>query len=187
MKGGFNQGFDFPAAPQSCVLSPFTGTCGPVAISDPTRANEDQYIINGDYSISQKNTLYARYLYQRDPQVQPFDCFIAGNCNPGAPINAYYGNHIAQLELQSGLTPNLVNQARIDYTATSRKRHKPDSGVQSCSLPNGGSIIPLVYNGAACGSTPPALAHSSQKCLSFLSLTFWESEARLEAQAEFLR
>ncbi|HXU21702.1 MAG TPA: carboxypeptidase regulatory-like domain-containing protein [Verrucomicrobiae bacterium] len=159
VKGGFNQGFYFPAAPQSCALNPITGACGPVAISDPTRANEDQYIINGDYSISQKNTLYARYLYQRDPQLQPFNCFIlAGNCNPGAPINAYYGNHIAQLQLTSVLTPNLVNQARADYHRDIENNTDPNLGVQSCSLPNGGTIIPLVNNGAPCGSAVPALA-----------------------------
>ncbi len=56
------------------------------------------------------------------------------------------------------MTPNLVNQARVDYHRDIENNTDPNLGIQSCSLPNGGSIIPLVYNGAACGSTPPALA-----------------------------
>ena len=86
------------------------------AISEPTYAREDQYIINSQYVINTKHTLYERYMYQRDPEFETFNCFIlAGNCNPGAPINAFYGNHVASLEVQSVLTTNFVNQARFSY------------------------------------------------------------------------
>ena len=155
VKGGFNQGFYFPSAPKSCGTSPFGCT---IAISDPTRANEDQYIADGDYSISSVHTLYARYLYQRDPQVQPFNCFIlAGNCNPGAPLDAFYGNHVAQLEWRSILTSSLVNDAHVDFHRDIENNTDPNAGLKSCDLPNGATIIPLAYNGAACGSTPPPL------------------------------
>jgi len=170
VKGGFNQGFYFPAMTQEQVQNflqcpnnigspvPSVANGCRTAISDPTRANEDQYIADGDYSISTMNTLYARYMYQRDPQLQPFNCFIlAGNCNPGAPLNAYYGNHVGQLELRSILTPNLVNDAHFDFHRDIENNTDPNESLKSCSLPNGAMIQPLAYNGAPCGSTPPAL------------------------------
>jgi Carboxypeptidase regulatory-like domain len=162
VKGGYNNGFYFPGAPAKCGLAPCL-----VAISDPIVANEDQYIMDGDYEISSVHTLYARYMYQRDPQLQPFNCFILpGNCNPGAPVDAFYGNHIAQVELRSILTPNLVNDAHVDYHRDIENNSDPNLGhLASCSLPNGGSIIPLVYNGAACSSTPPALAQEFPEML----------------------
>lgn len=156
IKGGFNQGFYFPStlANSTCGV-----TCPPVAISDPTIANEDQFLINSQYVLSPKHTLFERYMYQRDPQVQPFNCFIlAGNCNPGAPVDAFYGNQVASLELASVLKPNFVNQARFSYHRDVENNTDPNEGLNSCNLPNGNSIIPLVYNGAPCGSTPPPLA-----------------------------
>ena len=73
-------------------------------------------MINSQYVLSSKHTLYERFMYQKDPEVETFNCFILpGNCNPGAPVNAFYGNHVASLELQSVLTPNFVNQARVSY------------------------------------------------------------------------
>src|ERR1700728_45762 len=154
VKGGFNNGFYFPSAPQSCGLTPCVQ-----AISDPTIAKEDQYIANSQYVLSPKHTLYERYMYQRDPEVETFNCFILpGNCNPGAPVDAFYGNHVASLELQSVLTPGFVNQARISYHRDVENNTDPNIGLNDCSLPNGVTIEPLVFNGAPCGSTPPALA-----------------------------
>jgi hypothetical protein len=169
VKGGYNQGFYFPAMTQAQVAN-FAGCPNKpaavgdgcrTAISSPTIANEDQYIADGDYSISNIHTLYARYMYQRDPQFQPFNCFIlAGNCNPGAPINAYYGNHVAQVELRSILTPTLVNDAHLDFHRDIENNTDPNSGLKSCDLPNGNSIIPLAYNGLPCSATPPPLVNT---------------------------
>ncbi|MGH9561691.1 MAG: hypothetical protein ACRD3S_09580, partial [Terracidiphilus sp.] len=155
VKGGYNQGFYFASAQTACGLA-----CVPVAISDPTRATENQYIANSEYVINSKHSLYARYMYQRDPTIETFNCFIlVNNCNPGAPINAYYGNHVGSLELQSVLTPNFVNQARFSFHRDVENNTDPNASLNGCSLPNGGSIIPLVNNGAACGTIPtPALA-----------------------------
>ena len=155
VKGGYNNGFYFPSAPESCGLAACLR-----AISDPTVAREDQFMINTQYVISAKHTLYERYMFQRDPELETFNCFILpGNCNPGAPINAYYGNHVGQLELQSILTPNLVNQARFSYHRDIENNSDPNIALNDCSLPNGATIVPLVYNGSPCGSIPtPALA-----------------------------
>ena len=71
VKGGYNQGFYFPGAPASCGLAPCQ-----LAISDPTRVTEDQFIINTQYVLSQKHTIYERYMFQRDPELETFNCFI---------------------------------------------------------------------------------------------------------------
>ena len=199
-KGGYNQGFYFPAMTQQQVTNflkcpnnisspvPALGNGCSTAISDPVGANEDQYIADGDVALSSMNTLYARYMYQRDPQVQPFNCFIlAGNCNPGAPLDAYYGNHIGQLELRTILTPNLVNDAHFDFHRDIENNTDPNLGLNDCSLPNGVTIEPLAFNGAPCGSPRRPLLRSSRKCWSLRSLIFWELGAPLGARAETSR
>jgi Carboxypeptidase regulatory-like domain len=155
VKGGFNNGYYFPSAPASCGLAPCLR-----AISDPTFAREDQFMINTQYVINSKHTLYERYMFQRDPELETFNCFILpGNCNPGAPVDAYYGNHVGQLQLQSVLTPNLVNQARFSFHRDIENNSDPNIALNACDLPNGATIVPLVYNGSPCGSIPtPALA-----------------------------
>ena len=150
VKGGFNQGFYFPSAPN--VAGCLGGTGCTQAISDPLVANEDQYIADSQYVINSKNTMYEHYIFQRDPQFQPFNCFIlAGNCNPGAPVNAYYGNHVAQLQLTTVATSNFVNDLRFDFHRDIENNADPNAGIaglNTCSLPNGGSIIPIVNNGS---------------------------------------
>jgi Carboxypeptidase regulatory-like domain len=146
VKGGFNQGFYFPSAPASC-----TSPAGCVfAISDPTVANEDQYMLNTDYVISSKHTLSEKYFLSRDPQDQTFNCFIlAGNCNPGAPVNAHYISHVGQLKLTSVLTGSLVNEAHFSFHRDIENNQDPNN-VPSCGLPNGATIVPLENNGAPC-------------------------------------
>jgi Carboxypeptidase regulatory-like domain len=146
VKGGYNNGFYFPSASPSCV----TAACPPVAISDPTIANENQYMINTQYVISNKNTLEERYIYQNDPQQQSFLCFItAGDCNPGAPEDVTYTNHVGQLKLVSLLTSNFVNEARVSFQRNIENGQDP-AVTKSCGLPNGASIIPLENNGLPC-------------------------------------
>jgi len=146
VKGGYNQGFYFPSAPASC-----TGPTGcTVAISDPTVANENQYMINTDYVISSKHTLSERYFLSQDPQNQTFNCFIlAGNCNPGAPVNADYISHVGQLKLTSLLTSSLVNEAGFSFHRDIENNQDPNK-VPACGLPNGATIIPLENNGHSC-------------------------------------
>lgn len=164
VKGGLNHGFYFPSAPQGCTPA---GIAPPglnsravgciAAISQPIQANEDQYMINTQYHVSSRNTLEERYMYQSDPQDQSFSCFInSGNCNPGAPINAHYFNHIGQLKLTSVLTSNLVNEARFSFHRD--VENNTDTAVaKSCNLSSTVNVIPLVNNGAPCPltTTPP--------------------------------
>lgn len=155
VKGGYNDGFYFPSAPESCGLAACLQ-----AISDPFFAREDQYLINTQYNLDSRNTLYERYMFQRDPIFEPFNCFILpGNCNPGAPVDAYYGNHVGQLEWQWLPTSTIVNQARFAFRRDIENNTDPNSGLNACTaLPNGANIIPLPNSGAPCGSIPtPAL------------------------------
>jgi Carboxypeptidase regulatory-like domain len=154
IKGGYNQGFYFPSAPASCGTSP-NGCL--TAISDPTVANENQYMINTDYVISSKHTLSEKYFLSEDPQNQSFNCFItAGNCNPGAPVNADYVNHVGELKLTSVLTSSLVNEARFSFHRDVENNTDPNN-VDSCSISSTAYIIPMVNNGVPCPLTtgPP--------------------------------
>jgi hypothetical protein len=150
VKGGYNQGFYFPGAPATCKGVP-TGPAGcTIAISDPTVANENQYMINSDYVISSKNTLSEKYFLSQDPQNQTFNCFIlAGNCNPGAPVDAHYISHVGQLKLTSVLSGSLVNEAHFSFHRDIENNQDPND-VPACGLPNGVTIIPLENNGAPC-------------------------------------
>ena len=161
VKGGYNHGFYMPGAPSQCFTrnlwvipgNPASGCV--VAISDPIRANEDQFIINTHYILSKTHSLDERFIYSNDPQFQPFNCFIfAGNCNPGAPINAHYQNYYGQLSLTSVFSSNLVNQARFSFHRDIENNTDP-AIAKSCGSANF-NVIPLVNNGAACGSALPS-------------------------------
>ncbi|HXO45010.1 MAG TPA: TonB-dependent receptor [Candidatus Cybelea sp.] len=158
IKNGFNKGFYFPSAPATCKGVPTTDTGCNIGISIPIVANENQYMANTDYVLSSKNTLSEKFFTSSDPQVQPFNCFIsAGNCNPGAPADAHYTNYVAQLKLTSVLTSNLVNEARVAYHRDVEDNTDPNP-LEACNFSTVGSIIPLVNNGASCGTVTPALA-----------------------------
>ncbi len=153
VKNGYNQGgFWMAAAPQNCVTATPSSGCT-TAISDPTRANENQYMGNSDWIINSKNTLQERYLYSSDPQVQTFLCLI-GNCNPGSPEDVTYLSHTGTMRLTSTLTSNLINEARFTFQRNLEDAIDPNI-VQACNLPNGGTIIPLNNNGQPCSANVP--------------------------------
>src|ERR1700733_641095 len=152
VKGGYNQGFYIPSALPGCTLKlPGVASSGCVtAISQPTIANENQYMGNGQWNINPKNTLEARYLYSSDPQIQSFLCFITpGSCNPGSPEDVQYLSHTATLKLTTILTNNLVNEARVTYQRNVEDATDPNN-VFSCSLSSTAYIIPLINSGAPC-------------------------------------
>jgi hypothetical protein len=160
VQGGYNQGFYFPSAPESCGAS--AAGCGPIAISEPIVASENQYLLNTDYVISSKNSLSEKYMYSGDPQFQTFNCFIfAGNCNPGAPVNAHYINHIGQLKLTSVLTGSLVNEARFSFHRDVENNTDPNN-VPACSMPNNATIIPLENDGQSCPAKNTSFSEFNQ-------------------------
>ncbi len=152
-KGGYNQGFLIASAPQNCPLSvPGEASSGcRAALSVPIIANENQYMLNSQYNLTPKNTLYENYFYSSDPEIDSFDCLFTGSCNPGSPANDTYTSHTATLRLQSVLTPNLVNEAHFTFYRDGEVATDPTT-LQACDLPNGASIIPLNNNGAPCSA-----------------------------------
>jgi hypothetical protein len=158
IKGGYNNGFYFPSAPAICKNVATTDTGCNIGISIPIVASENQYLANTDFILSPKHTLSEKFFTSSDPQDQSFNCFItAGNCNPGAPVNAKYTNYVAQLKLTSVLTSNLVNEARVAYHRDVEDNTDPNT-LEACNFSNVGNIIPLVNGGSPCGSVSPALA-----------------------------
>jgi len=158
IKNGFNQGFYFPSAPALCKGVATTATGCSLGISIPIVANENQYMGNTDFVLSSKNTLSEKFFTSSDPQTQPFNCFItAGNCNPGAPVDAHYTNYVGQLKLTSVLSGSLVNEVRGDYHRDVEDNTDPNT-LEACNFSTVGNVIPLVNNGSPCGTVSPALA-----------------------------
>ncbi len=94
-----------------------TNNQGFSAFSLPGRFTEDQFLINGDYVISDKHRLAERYFYARAPQNVPFSqCFFSTPCTPGSDQGAQFNNHVASLKLTSLLSNALVNEAMVDYS-----------------------------------------------------------------------
>ncbi len=91
-------------------------------VSRAVRATENQYLINSQYILSSKHTLYERFIYQKDPQLQTFNCFInAGNCKPGcAHQRLIRATTWVSLKLTSVLTTTSSTRRASRSTATSR-------------------------------------------------------------------
>ncbi|MGH9740326.1 MAG: carboxypeptidase regulatory-like domain-containing protein [Candidatus Acidiferrales bacterium] len=152
--GAYNQGgYLIAAAPQNCPVSiPGEASSGcKTALSVPIIANENQYMLNSQYNLSSRNTLYENYFYSSDPEIDSFDCLFGGSCNPGSPAHDVYTSHTGTLRLQSILTPNLINEARFTFYRDGEVATDPTT-LSACDLPNGASIIPQNNNGEPCSS-----------------------------------
>ncbi|HVB87628.1 MAG TPA: carboxypeptidase-like regulatory domain-containing protein [Candidatus Dormibacteraeota bacterium] len=158
-KGGYNQGGYWIASalqaqlanPANCVGPGLPSSGCTTAISLPTHANENQYMLNTQYNLSAKNTVYENFFYQTDPEIQSFDCLFGGTCNPGSPADVTYDNYLGTLRWQSILTPNLINEARFTFQRNLEDATDPNT-LTACNLPNGASIIPLNNNGQPCSA-----------------------------------
>ena len=166
-KGGYNNGYYIPSLrydPSNNLpfcLDPLAkvklGCSVPTSISQPTIANEDQYMINTDYVISSKNTLTEKYFFSKDPQTQSFSCIVTG-CYPGAPEDAKYGAQSAVVRLTSVVTSNFVNEV---FGSFQRLYLNVSDGVTVQSCAGDGvtplNITPAVNNGTACPLTAAAV------------------------------
>jgi Carboxypeptidase regulatory-like domain len=154
VKTGYNQGgYWIAAAPQGCTpqYPGFASSGCRLAISLPTRANENQYMGNSDWNLTPRNQLSERYLYQSDPEIQSFDCLFTGSCNPGSPADVTYLSHTATLRLTSTITNNLINEGHFTFQRNLENALDPNP-LMACNLANGGSIIPLNNNGQDCSA-----------------------------------
>ncbi|MGH9686052.1 MAG: carboxypeptidase regulatory-like domain-containing protein [Candidatus Acidiferrales bacterium] len=158
-KGGYNQGGYWIASALASQLASSANCPGPglpssgctTSISLPTHANENQYMINSQYNLSSKNTVYQNFFYQTDPEIQSFDCLFGGTCNPGSPADVVYDNYLGTLRWQSILTPNFINEARFTFQRNLEDATDPNP-LKACNLPNNASIIPLNNNGQDCSA-----------------------------------
>jgi Carboxypeptidase regulatory-like domain len=125
--------------PQFCNVT--TGVCN---FSVPVLYSENQYVANGDYVISSKNTLTTKYFYTANPQTLYLGQTAGGNL-PGTPEKTPWGNQDAVAKLTSLLTYTFVNEARISYQ---RNNGSATVSVPPDGCPNQGKLTGLT----GCGS-----------------------------------
>jgi len=86
---------------------------GESTFSFPGKYREDQFSLNLDHNLSQKNQLSGRFFYSRDDTNQPFTPFAA--TVPGWGINFAGQNTMFTLSATHTFRPNLINIARFGY------------------------------------------------------------------------
>jgi Carboxypeptidase regulatory-like domain/TonB-dependent Receptor Plug Domain len=154
-QGGYNNGYYIPSLLYNSSGVPFcdvaSGACSnPTTISQPTIANEDQFMINTDYVLTPHNTVTEKYFFSKDPQTQSFSCIVTG-CYPGAPEDARYGSQIATVRLTSVISNNLVNEV---FGSFNRLYLNVTDGVTVQSCAGDGTtalnITPAVNDGTPC-------------------------------------
>jgi hypothetical protein len=82
--------------------------------SIPSNYSENQYMVNTDYVISDKQQLSERAFWAKTPEVESF---TTGNV-PGSGIDALFRNVNAALKDTYTLTPNFINEASAGYHRT---------------------------------------------------------------------
>jgi Carboxypeptidase regulatory-like domain len=153
-QGGFNNGYYLPSLRYNASGVPFciaNASCAvPTTISQPTIANENQYMLNSDYVLNSKNTISEKFFFSADPQTQSFSCIVTG-CDPGAPEDARYASTSAVLRDTAVITNNFVNEVFGSFQRLYLNVQDGDT-VQACAgdgiTPL--NIIPAVNDGALC-------------------------------------
>ena len=145
-KGGLNQGFYIPGVPFGSNGLPLT-TSSSITDTQPTRANEDQYLANLDFIVDSKNTFSQKFFYSRDPQTQSFVCLdgignLVNSCAPGAPENVMYTALNETLKLTTVATNNLVNEVIFAYVREGQVAN-PGNYFTACSV----GVTPPQANG----------------------------------------
>ncbi len=87
---------------------------GNVSFNQPALFHEKQTLVNGDYLMSQKNTIAMRFFYSTDPRTTQFNTG-PGGALPGAPEALQYSNTNAVLKLTTIVTNTFVNEARGSF------------------------------------------------------------------------
>lgn len=83
--------------------------------SVPSLHNEDQLLINTDYTLARKHVLSERYFYATQREFLSFTGLGLAPELPGAPQRASYSNHDALVKLTSASRANFVNELRASY------------------------------------------------------------------------
>ncbi|MCX6632479.1 MAG: hypothetical protein NTW28_33155 [Candidatus Solibacter sp.] len=107
--------------PQTVLTTGSNAGLGFSSFSLPSKYNENQYLINGDYLATPKHTVAARaYL----ATIDQYRSFGSPQGYPGAPMVQGQGtpqaltarDYVASLYLTSSLNKALVNEARMSFT-----------------------------------------------------------------------
>ncbi|MDE3110421.1 MAG: carboxypeptidase regulatory-like domain-containing protein, partial [Acidobacteriota bacterium] len=109
--GGVPNNYYIPSPrsdPQFCDDA--TGICN---FSIPAIYTENQYVANGDYVFSSKNTLSTKYFYTHNPYITYLG--QGGGNLPGTPEDVLFGNHAAVAKLTTLVTNAFVNEARVSF------------------------------------------------------------------------
>jgi Carboxypeptidase regulatory-like domain len=117
---------------------------GESTYSLPARYNEDQFTLNVDEAVSQKNQFAARFFYSRAPMVLPFSPNAA--TVPGWPTTELDQNTMLVLSDTHVFNPRLVNIARFGFmrfdgdSAVTNPVLAADLGTQSPTGASGAKI-----------------------------------------------
>jgi Carboxypeptidase regulatory-like domain/TonB-dependent Receptor Plug Domain len=126
------------AIPAPQVLT--SATVGYSSLSAPAIFNENQYIANGDVTISSKQTLSFKSLYSRDPESLPFQ---ASTNVLGFGENDYHSNLNLALSYTYTLSSSMVNELRIGYS----RNYVNQVPVNPFSASSLGMVPPTQLNG----------------------------------------
>ena len=107
--------------PQTLFTSGTNAGLGFSSFSQPSKYNEHHYLLNGDYLLSPRHTVAARFFGAVIDQLRTFG---SPNGYPGAPIVPGFGaNQVldaidaaTSVRLTSNLSPTTVNEATVAYT-----------------------------------------------------------------------
>jgi Carboxypeptidase regulatory-like domain len=82
--------------------------------SVPSTYSENQYMVNTDYIVSQKQQISEKFFWAKAPEVQSF---TTSNV-PGSGITGIFRNVNAALDDTYTISPNLINEASAGYHRT---------------------------------------------------------------------
>jgi hypothetical protein len=86
---------------------------GQSTFAPPAKYNEDQFSVNLDQVMTEKNALSERFFYSRAPTIEPFSPSAANV--PGWPTNELDQNSMFVLADTHVFNSNLINLARFGY------------------------------------------------------------------------
>lgn len=135
-----------PAAAPFLALFPQTTAVSPTGILEvpevaSNTGNENYLLARVDYTLDEKNSLFARYVHDGANTVLPF---LGSPIPPQWPEKGITANDFTTMEWRRLITPSLVNLIRFSYTRTSESDNEvnlnPDPALNFYSGHQNGNI-----------------------------------------------
>jgi hypothetical protein len=105
---------------------PVSGNKGLFAFAGVQAATENFFTIRVDHKISDKDSLFATYMYDKNPFTQPDPFNNVSYLDQTA-------RYIAALEWSHVFTPTLINTARLGYNRNAVINYQPVSAINSAA------------------------------------------------------